>query len=197
MSKIVNNNNIFYGNPVFGDNNNVSQSCQKDVYDKDNLYSDATLSQVVKSGSNAYPKRTTVFISYSWEDEKHNQWVRTFAEDLKSRGIDVIYDQDIKNGTSLPMFMQKSINKADSVLIIGTPMYLQKSTKKGTGCQFEDAIITDSLYVEFGTTKYIPILRSGTFDTSFPSLVAHRKGLDFRNDRLYEEKMEELVKSLI
>lgn len=34
-----------------------------------------------------------VFISYSWEDEEHNAWVRTLANRLISNGINAIIDQ--------------------------------------------------------------------------------------------------------
>ena len=36
-----------------------------------------------------------VFISYSWEDDKHKQWVRQFADRLLSDGVNVTIDQPL------------------------------------------------------------------------------------------------------
>ena len=192
MSTFINIDNTFNGNPIFGDNNIINQSLHNDVSDRVNSCTVAPISQEIMSKTNSSPNNPLVFISYSWDDEAHKRWVKKLAEDLISRGVNVKYDQNIQYGTPLPMFMQNSIFKADRVLIIGTPRYLQKSREAGTGCQFEDAIITESIYVKYSVTKFIPVLRSGTFETSFPPLLAHRKGLDFTNDCQYEGKLEEL-----
>ncbi|MDO5527120.1 MAG: toll/interleukin-1 receptor domain-containing protein [Prevotella sp.] len=135
----------------------------------------------------------TVFISYSWDNDEHRQWVGKLAKDLISKNIHVIYDQNIPLGTPLPKFMNDGIRNADRVLIIGSPNYLQRSKAKGAGCLFEDCIVTEEIFKEFDTTKFIPLLRSGNFKESFPALIANRKGLDFSDDAMYGERLHELI----
>jgi hypothetical protein len=42
-----------------------------------------------------------VFISYKWEDEAHNEWVKKFATDLRAAGIDAKLDRwEVRLGDS-------------------------------------------------------------------------------------------------
>lgn len=51
-----------------------------------------------------------VFISYSWEDEAHKEWVKSLADRLLSDGIEATVDQyDLTLGDRLPHFMEQSI----------------------------------------------------------------------------------------
>lgn len=64
-----------------------------------------------------------VFISYSWEDDAHKEWVRSLTDTLLDNGIDATLDQyDLSLGDRLPQFMEQSVTNADYVLIICTPM---------------------------------------------------------------------------
>lgn len=68
-----------------------------------------------------------IFITYSWDNEQHKEWVRKFSDRLLSDGVDVTVDQyDVSSGDRLPQFMEQSITAADFVLIICTPLYKQK-----------------------------------------------------------------------
>ena len=75
----------------------------------------------------------TVFISYSWDDEEHKCWVRKLADDLRRKyNISSLLDQYEPAGSDLVEFMNKGIRSADKVLMIGTPLYKQKS-ESGVG----------------------------------------------------------------
>lgn len=193
MTEFIINNNTFNDKVIVGGNNSFNVKTPNYLLEKKNTYQKSHIECEEQSEREKSLYRPIVFISYSWGDEAHNKWVRQFAEDIKSGGVKVIYDQDIPYGTPLPNFMTKSIYESDKTLIIGTPDYLRKSREKGTGCQFEDYVITDSIYTKFDTEKFIPILRSGTYDTSFPPLIAHRKGFDFTSDSNYNERIDKLV----
>lgn len=94
--------------------------------------------------------------------------------------------------------MLKGIEEADVVLVIGTPKYLNKvRQRETTGAKFEDVIITNSLMNDIGTTKFVPILREGTYHTSFAPLLEHRKGIDFSDDNIFNEMMDELLKNVL
>ena len=136
----------------------------------------------------------SAFISYSYDSHEHEEWVKHFVNTLKAQEINVFFDKDLPYGSNIPSFMVKSINAADVVLIIGTPIYLQKVENSATtGAKFEDVIITDSLMDAVETTKFIPILRKGTFKTSFSPMLKHRKGFNFSNDEAFDEQMKELL----
>ena len=60
-----------------------------------------------------------VFISYSWSNTIHEEWVLALATKLMSKQIDVILDKwELRLGHDLNHFMEDSIKKADKVLII-------------------------------------------------------------------------------
>lgn len=137
-----------------------------------------------------------LFISYSWDNKNHCKWVRKLVNNLKDFGFQVLFDQDLEIGSPLTLFMNESIKQADKVLVIGTPTYLSKYNKKEGGVAFEDSIIEAHLLSEIASTKFCPILRKGSFEDSFPPIISTRKGMDFRNDRLYEQNLNNLILSL-
>lgn len=139
----------------------------------------------------------SVFISYSYDNHNHEQWVKHFADTLKANGVKTIFDKDLPYGSDLSSFMLKGISDADVVLVIGTPIYFQKTQQtETTGVRFEDVIITNSLMANIDANKFIPILREGTYSSSFPLLLSHRKGIDFSDDNQFDDKIKELLQAL-
>ena len=139
----------------------------------------------------------SVFISYSYDDHNHELWVKYFADTLKANGVKVLFDKDLPYGSDLPSFMIKGIKDADIVLVIGTPAYLQKvQNSETTGVKYEDVIIINSLMDDIDTNKFIPILRKGSYKDSFSPLLSHRKGIDFSNDGMFDDKIKELLDAL-
>ena len=109
-----------------------------------------------------------VLISYAWEveDNVFMNWIQTFAKDLRRRGIDAQIDQYQPHGTDLPKFMLESIRKATKVLCILTPKYKEKAESGKGGAAYEGGIISHEIYNNQGTTKFIPVVRKGSFETS-------------------------------
>lgn len=139
----------------------------------------------------------SVFISYSYDNHNHEQWVKHFADTLKANGVKTMFDKDLPYGSDLSSFMLKGISDADVVLVIGTPIYFQKTQQtETTGVRFEDVIITNSLMANIDANKFIPILRQGTYSSSFPLLLSHRKGIDFSDDNQFDDKIKELLQAL-
>lgn len=72
-------------------------------------------------------KKPIVFISYSWDDVAHRDWVKHLSDELEKHAIKTILDQvDLIPGDQLPQFMEHSITNSDYVLIICTPKYKKK-----------------------------------------------------------------------
>lgn len=103
-----------------------------------------------------------VFISYSWEDDTHKEWIRELADQLISDGIDVTLDQyDVSLGDRLPKFMEEAITKSDYVMIICTPSYKEKADKRESGVGYEGHIISEELMSDYNERKFIPLIRKG------------------------------------
>ena len=156
-------------------------------------------SNVISQFDNMPDDRPKVFISYSWDDEDHKKWVRRLSDDLRSiYGIYTFLDQYNRGGMDLISFMHKGISLADRVLIIGTPIYKEKSEKfESGGARYEDQLITIDIYNSIETAKFIPILRKGQFTTSFPKIMEKRTGYDFCNDLEYSDKLEEVAADIL
>lgn len=146
-------------------------------------------------------KRTNprVFISYSWDGDEHNNWVLNLAEKLcNPGGIDVILDrwELSKLGSLLPNFMESSINEADRVILILTPNYKLKTERLEGGVGYEYSIISAKIFYDIKTTKFIPLLRAGTFEESAPTVLSARIGIDFKDDNKFEENFELLLRDI-
>lgn len=138
-----------------------------------------------------------VFISYSWDSDEHKQWVSDLSKDLREKfRVYTLLDQYNRGGDDLITFMQKGLKRADRVLIIGTPKYKEKIEKQLGGAKFEDQVITIELYHNMGSSKFVPILRDGSFGDSFNELIETRTGYDMRNDTNYEKVLQELASDL-
>ena len=138
-----------------------------------------------------------VFISYSWDSDEHKDWVQKLSADLRERfRVYTLLDQYNRGGQDLTAFMRDGLAKANRVLIIGTPKYKEKIEKDSGGAKFEDQVITVELFQSMGSSKFIPILRDGSFFESFSSLIQLRTGYDMSNDAFYEEKLRELAADL-
>lgn len=144
------------------------------------------------------PGAKVAFISYSWEnDESHQRWVLKLADDLNRMGVYALLDQYLLEGYPLPHFMDKGLDIADKIIVIGTPTYKDKSINASRGgVAYEGAIIKAGLFSFLPTTKVIPVCRKGSFADSFPPLIGNRSGFDFSDDANYSSLLSELVRSI-
>ena len=141
----------------------------------------------------------TVFISYSWDDDEHKAWAKKLADDLRGKyGICSLIDQYNPAGADIVEFMIRGIRVSNRVLVIGTPLYKEKSENGvGTGGKYEGVLITTEIYNNTDTFKFIPLLRRGEqFKSSFISVLASRKGYDFRDESQYESNLKKLADEL-
>lgn len=139
-----------------------------------------------------------VFISYSWDSEEHKNWVKKLSDDLRTKySVYTLLDRYNRGGYDLITFMTRAVEVADRVLLIGTPEYRNKSEKYDSGgVKYEDQLISVELYHKMGSSKFIPVLRSGKFDTSFRSIVETRAGYDMREDGDYDKELKLLAADL-
>ncbi|MBK8454086.1 MAG: SEFIR domain-containing protein [Thiofilum sp.] len=113
-----------------------------------------------------------VFISYSHDSSTHRDFVRSIADQLRTDGIDALIDQYL-NGSPREgwiKWMEQQIETADFVLLMCTPVYLQRyrgqDLEKGRGVNFEGVVISQTLYDAFQRNdKFIPVIpHDGSLD---------------------------------
>ncbi|MGK4566405.1 toll/interleukin-1 receptor domain-containing protein [Flavobacterium sp. 3HN19-14] len=142
-----------------------------------------------------------VFITYSWDNDSHKDWVRHLADKLIESGIDVFLDQyDIAPGESFTQFMEKSIEESDKVLVILTPTYRKKSLNRNGGVGYEQQIISGEIMYGINRKKFIPLLVEGSYDNDESCAIpTHFKGIatiDFRQKAEFDAMIEILVRTI-
>ncbi len=119
------------------------------------------------SNQNNHPK---VFISYSWDSQKHNDQVRELCNRLREDGIDCMLDQFIPSPPEgWPRWMDNQIDDAQFVLAICTQRYNDRCSGRenlgiGNGVRWEGHLTYQHIYNTGSlNTKFIPVLlESGT-----------------------------------
>lgn len=141
------------------------------------------------------PEHEPVFISYSWDDELHKNWVLALADRLRDDGIDAVLDQThLSLGGRTPEFMERSVTASRYVLVICTEKYKGKFDCRQGGVGYEGHIITGELINQAGANKFIPVLRQGDWETAVPIALGGVFGVDLRNDST--EEYEKLLRHL-
>jgi TIR domain len=135
------------------------------------------------------------FISYSWDDSPHQDWVKSLAARLRHDGVDVTLDQwSLAPGDQLPQFMETAVRDNDFILIICTPRYKQKSDSRQGGVGYEGDIMTAEVLNGQDHRKFIPILREGQWKDAAPSWLAGSFYINLR-DAAYSESMYDVLLS--
>lgn len=144
-----------------------------------------------------YQMHPKVFVSYSWDDDEHKNWVRGLATELRRDGVDVILDHwHLAPGDQLPKFMETSVRENDFVIMICTPKYKYKSDNRVGGVGYEGDIITAEIYQAGNRRKFIPILRGEDWGLSAPSWLVGSYYIDLRGNTYYSSSYKELVNTI-
>lgn len=139
---------------------------------------------------------TRVFFSYSHDNESHKAWVKSAAEDLSRRGLDVILDQDnLRPGQDIHLFAEKAVESSDFVLLICTPDYAEKANGRKRGVGMEITLITSEIYAG-ASEKFIAVLRRGDYKESIPKFMSSKLFVDVRDDK-DKESWEKLCEHLL
>ncbi len=144
----------------------------------------------------------TCFISYAWGDPENERWVARLAGDLKNAGITVLLDQvdNSKLGSNVSRFISE-IEKSDFIVVVGTPMYLQKYEDQSSGSASIVAAEADLINQRLLSTEdkkqtVIPIIREGDEWKSLTPLLRGRVFGDFRYEESYFASLFDLILTL-
>lgn len=142
----------------------------------------------------------TVFISYSWDDDRLKNWVReVLATQLMKNGVNVILDQwELSPGKKLPHFMEESVANAQKVILLFTPNYKRKAEHLEGGVGAEYSIINGDIFSKNSNfEKYIPILLKGTREESVPGFFKGVIDIEMVNDSEFTTKFEDLLRAIL
>ena len=140
----------------------------------------------------------SVFISYSWDDDQHCEWVRRLAERLRADGVDVFIDRwTAVPGDQLPAFMERAIRENGFVVIVCTPRYKSRSDSREGGVGYEGDIMTGEVMSSNNHRKFIPVLRKGAWPEAAPSWLLGKYHINLAGDPYSERDYEDLVRTLL
>lgn len=142
-------------------------------------------------------KIPSAFISYSWDNDTHKQWVHDLAARLRSDGIDVMLDQwHAVPGDQLPQFMETAVRENDYVIIICTPKYRERSDSRTGGVGYEGDIITGEISTTRNHRKFIPVLRAPDWNLSAPSWIKGKYYISLNGTPYSEQQYSDLLATI-
>jgi hypothetical protein len=137
------------------------------------------------------------FLSYAWESDSHANWVFDLATKLQESGVRIILDQwDLPLGSDQFYFMERSIKKSNFVIVICTPTYAQRADSREGGVGYETRVITGEFAKKIESRKFIPVLRSGDWESSAPTYLKTVYGADLSSEPYSQLQYEKLVLAL-
>ena len=138
------------------------------------------------------------FISYSWDGEEHEEWVKKLAERLQGEsGVEVKFDQwHLNPGDDKNHFMEQGVSNSDFVVMVCTPNYKRKADDRKGGAGYESMVITTELAQDILKSKFIPVLRKGDWDSSLPIYVKSKAAVNLTGEPYSEKEYEKLIRVL-
>jgi hypothetical protein len=142
-----------------------------------------------------------IFISYSWTNPSHEDWVLNLAERLVSDGVDVIIDKwNLKEGQDKFDFMETIVKSTDirKVLIILDKKYAERAEQRSGGVGTETQIISPKIYGDVSQEKFIPIVseRDENGGAYVPTFLEGRIYIDLCDQDKFEENYESLLRNI-
>jgi hypothetical protein len=140
-----------------------------------------------------------LFISYSWSDATHEQWVVDLAENLRESGVDVILDKwDLKEGHDAVAFMEKMVTDPEikKVVIISDKTYAEKADGRSGGVGTETQIISKEVYDNQEQDKFVAVV-SQKNDEGTPYLPTYYKSriyIDLSEPDNHGENFDKLLR---
>jgi hypothetical protein len=151
------------------------------------------------NGSKPEPDLTVpkAFISYSWDDDAHKEWVKQLATRLRADGVDVTLDRwHAAPGDQIPAFMERAVRENNFVIAVCTPRFKERSDGRGGGVGYEGDVMTAYAFTGGAQRKFIPVLRRGSWGEAAPTWLFGRAKIDLSGDPHSESEYQELLRTL-
>lgn len=140
-----------------------------------------------------------LFISYSWTNSDHEQWVLDLATELRDNGIDVILDKwDLKEGHDSYEFMEKMVTdpKIEKVILVCDEEYAKKADNGEGGVGAETQIITPELYSNQEQDKFVAVVKEkdDRGKAYVPTFYKSRIHIDLSTEENFVDNFEQLIR---
>jgi len=140
-----------------------------------------------------------LFISYSWADAEHEQWVVDLATELRESGVDVILDKwDLREGHDAVAFMEQMVTNPDinKVAIVSDETYAAKADGRAGGVGTETQIISRKVYENQAQEKFVAIVseKDENGKPFIPTYYDSRIYIDLSEADRYSENFEKLLR---
>jgi hypothetical protein len=111
--------------------------------------------------------------------------------------VEIILDQwYLVPGRDRLHFMEQGIENSDFVIVVCTQPYAERANSRDGGVGYESMVITSSFASRFQAPKFIPVLRSGEWNSSVPVYLRSIQGVDLRKDPYSESQYRQLVSAI-
>lgn len=140
-----------------------------------------------------------LFISYSWSNPIHEQWVLDLATELRQSGVDVTLDKwDLKEGHDSVKFMEKMVNDPDikKVVMVVDKVYASKANERAGGVGTETQIISKEVYENQEQDKFVAVIaeKDPSGKPYLPTYYKSRIYIDLSEPDSYAENFEILLR---
>lgn len=140
-----------------------------------------------------------LFISYSWSNPLHEQWVIDLASELIESGVQVILDKwDLKEGHDSVAFMEKMVTDPaiSKVMIVCDEIYAAKADGRSGGVGTETQIISREVYENQEQGKFVAVIseKDDQGKAYLPTYYKSRIYIDLSEPDNYAENFEKLLR---
>lgn len=140
-----------------------------------------------------------LFISYSWSNPSHEQWVLDLASELRESGVGVILDKwDLKEGYDAVAFMEKMVTdpQIKKVVIVSDEIYAAKADGRAGGVGTETQIISKEVYENQEQDKFVAVVaqKNEVGKPYLPTYYKSRIYIDLSEPDKYGENFEKLLR---
>lgn len=140
-----------------------------------------------------------LFVSYSWTNPDHENWVIQLATDLRDSGVDVILDKwDLREGHDSISFMEKMVNDKEvtKVILICDKAYSDKANGRTGGVGVEAQIISPEVYAKADQEKFVAIVkeRDDSGAAYLPTYYKSRIYIDLSDSSRNVQNFEQLLR---
>ncbi len=140
-----------------------------------------------------------LFISYSWSNPEHEEWVLQLAEELVENGIDVKLDKwDLKEGHDAYVFMESMVTDKNiqKVIVVCDKIYAEKADKRSGGVGTEAQIISQKVYEQVDQNKFVAVIKEKDEDNKpyTPTFFKSRIYIDLSDNDTYVKNFEQLLR---
>jgi hypothetical protein len=134
------------------------------------------------------PPAPKAFISYSWDDDAHRDWVEQLATRLRKDGVAVTLDRwHARLGEDIPAFMERAVRENDFLISICTPRFRGKADERDGGVGYETRIMAAYAFKGGVGKTFIPVIRREGAEEVTPTWLLGIYGVDLSEGPHYEK----------